>query len=1072
MKKQFFHIVAALALICGVFAFTGCTDFEKDINDLTDRIEALETGKIADLENQVKTLQEALNSAQGAIDAIEALGIDGLKDQLDALQGVIDGINLDDYATKDYVDGTFATKDAVKKLEEALGALEGRVEALEGMLSEENIKAILDQIKGAQEDATKALGLIKSLQEALGVYAEAGKLQAALDSKLDIEDFEAKFEEALKAALANDGEVSSYIAKAIQDAVDKVKVLFSQRLTSVSLIPELYVDGIPAIALTSFKYYPIITIQEEMVGGEPNGDLVHSDESVTTAQSATVVRYHVSPAGITDEDFDLPSYVIETAKSITKATVEDELLEVTEAKMNENEELEVTVKKLSGVNLSATANPDGSETIYTAALCVPIAEKNLVEGETEANVYSEYSRLYETTVEPKIAALIDISKNNQKDYNCTVDNHSHFYTFDEIYAANSPVSNAQVYNQSLDLLDMVTGCYTTTDGKAVKKLTKAELEAAGLTFVFGIPTIAYNPEGVTTGTDQQQFAKIEEDGHTLIATLPDGETDNRAAIDKTPIVRVSLMDGENTVDVRYFKIQWTDIVLDPEEIEVDPFTYVLSCDNFDAEFTWKDMVLQVLSKIGDNGISHDQFIKNYDVNNATWESGDKGKVTGNFNFTWDEDAPESAAAIEWTITPAEIGTLDNVDGKSVTELEEGDVVKTYTVIVTFPGATDYIGDLTVKFSVNVELPVLPKIHGFVEPNWTKMGELARIRPVQYDSQFPLGTTVEYDFNLRELFNPTAGLPVDNIVTDDEELISAWQCRKWDIQFSKSQTMKGYQPGFGTKAEYSEGNTGYILSNGGVRASEITPNAANWFNTDVTKIALSLENNKEGIALLNDVREKTPAYEDYKAGKLNTVTINVWGSINEYNAVKVHTFDVWFVRPLIVNAELEDEFYDGVIDGDRIDAAKAFGDNVKDHWDYTVAVYKLADAELTTDELKLAEKLRQYYGLGDTPIWKVNDALISLVDDGNGNIVPDNTLDINNEADRKKMKSVNNIIDQKYSLTVSDDQRYLIFKNRMGISIESPVNLYVPCEISHKYGTETFWVKILVNPGSTTGNTIR
>ena len=77
------------------------------------------------------------------------------------------------------------------------------------MLSEENIKAILDQIKGAQEDATEALGLIKSLQEALGVYAEAGKLQAALDGKLDIEDFDAKFEEALKAALANDGEVKS-----------------------------------------------------------------------------------------------------------------------------------------------------------------------------------------------------------------------------------------------------------------------------------------------------------------------------------------------------------------------------------------------------------------------------------------------------------------------------------------------------------------------------------------------------------------------------------------------------------------------------------------------------------------------------------------------------------------------------------------------------------------------------------------------------------------------------------------------------------------------------------------------
>ena len=230
MKKQFFHIVAALALICGVFAFS------------------VETGKIADLENQVKTLQEALNSAQGAIDAIEALGIDGLKDQLDALQGVIDGINLDDYATKDYVDGTFATKDAVKKLEEALGALEGRVEALEGMLSEENIKAILDQIKGAQEDATEALGLIKSLQEALGVYAEAGKLQAALDGKLDIEDFDAKLDEALEVALKEyDGNVTEKIAEAITDAVNEFTALFANRLTSISLIPSAYLEGVPAI---------------------------------------------------------------------------------------------------------------------------------------------------------------------------------------------------------------------------------------------------------------------------------------------------------------------------------------------------------------------------------------------------------------------------------------------------------------------------------------------------------------------------------------------------------------------------------------------------------------------------------------------------------------------------------------------------------------------------------------------------------------------------------------------------------------------------------------------------------
>ena len=63
-------------------------------------------------------------------------------------------------------------------------------------------------------------------------------------------------------------------------------------------------------------------------------------------------------------------------------------------------------------------NPDDESYIYTAALKVPIAEKNLVEGEEEANVYSEYSALYESEVTPYIAAVIDESK-DQKDYSCT-----------------------------------------------------------------------------------------------------------------------------------------------------------------------------------------------------------------------------------------------------------------------------------------------------------------------------------------------------------------------------------------------------------------------------------------------------------------------------------------------------------------------------------------------------------------------------------------------------------------------------------------------------------------------------
>ncbi len=69
MKKQFFHIVAALALICGVFAFSGCTDFEKDINDLNDRLEALETG------SESRNMELSEERAENVAAAIKAAGI-------------------------------------------------------------------------------------------------------------------------------------------------------------------------------------------------------------------------------------------------------------------------------------------------------------------------------------------------------------------------------------------------------------------------------------------------------------------------------------------------------------------------------------------------------------------------------------------------------------------------------------------------------------------------------------------------------------------------------------------------------------------------------------------------------------------------------------------------------------------------------------------------------------------------------------------------------------------------------------------------------------------------------------
>ena len=96
------------------------------------------------------------------------------------------------------------------------------------------------------------------------------------------------------------------------------------------------------------------------------------------------------------------------------------------------------------------------------------------------------------------------------------------------------------------------------EGRVAKEITKEALKAAGLEFRFVLPTKPYKVGD--NDTDQQKFASVANtDGAwTLTSKLPDGTTNNQAAIDKTPIVRVELVDVNNknaVVDVRYFKVQ-------------------------------------------------------------------------------------------------------------------------------------------------------------------------------------------------------------------------------------------------------------------------------------------------------------------------------------------------------------------------------------------------------------------------------------------------------------------------------------------------------------------------------------
>ncbi len=1011
MKKIFKNLLA-LFVTGTMLAGVGCKDYDDDINKINDRLDELTTGKIADIESQISSMQTTIENLKALETRIKALEDAQVTEaDLQKLQDAIDAIEAS-YVTKDYLTttlGSYATTqyvgDAIKAVTDALGSF----------TTDEAIQAAIDAAKQAAitaaGDACKA-AFQTSFDAALaGALEDDGKIGQAFS------EYDAEIKQYLTDAIENeDGFINQAIAEQINAAVAAMMEKLSGRLTSIQVIPDLYVNGIETIELKSFKYTAWgVTSNATTEAVDQNG------ATSTTAQTSTDVRYLVSPTTVTTEDIEKPSFVFE--KAATRSVVKEQLLNVETYSVKDGV-LTVTVKKASGTEITLDRGY-----IYTAALGAPIAEKWLAEGETGTTVYSDFVALAETTVEPKIAALVD------DEYVCEdPDDHKHYYESYE--AAQTAAAVKQVaYDDKLDLLTLVTGCYVDATDGAVE-IKKNELKAAGLEFRFALPTKPY-----TLGnnkTDQQQFATISNtDGAwTMTSKLPDGTTNNQAAIDKTPVVRVELVDVNNknaVVDVRYFKIQWVRKTIAPIDLGVIyTFEYTLGCEKFEGAFTWDQMVNMVLAKIGETGMSQDEFLATYTVPTiaskdhtvgAVKKKGEAGANTAEFVYNFDAAADESAAAFTWRLTIEQVGNV-------IDKLVAGDEVK-YVVNVTIPAQNSYQGSVNFAFEVKVALPELPEIYGYDSAFWFTDYTLAYVYPIQYNTPGAL-TTCAYRYELDRLF------------ADSKVVKNMLKCGKWDIQFAKTQPANGYASGAVTvpsadaaghslvkglntavQLNYAAGTPWYA----GVQAADET------YESAVSDIQVQVMNNAEGIGILGQ-----------------QATLDVWATINDKNTYKVTSFNVYFVEPLNINSELKDAYFvDQVISGSTIDCSKAF--TMTDFKDYIVAKTTTGDSE----KEKYAADLYNYYVVKD-PVWNLADAMTNLKKDSDGNYVVDETIMTIDDATVKA--------EDRFGvgcITEDASASTLTFKNVKGVKVEKTVKLFIPVTVSHKWGTLTETVTVNLLP---------
>lgn len=1017
MKKIFKNLLA-LFVTGTMLAGVGCKDYDDDINKINDRLDELTTGKIADIESQISSMQTTIQNLQALETRIKALEDAQVTDaDLQKLQDAIDAIEAN-YVTKDYLTttlGSYATTqyvgEAIKDVTDALGSF----------TTDEAIQAAID---AAKQSAIEAAG--KACEEAFKTAVESVIAGATEEPTSEIgkafKEYDAHIKQLLTDAVEKeDGFINQAIAEQIKAAVDAMSAKLSGRLTSLQVIPDLYVNGIETIKLKSFKY-----TAWDVTSSAAAETVEQGTATSTTAQDVTAVRYLVSPTTVTFEDIQEPSFVFEMAKTETRSAVKEQLLNVDSYSV-EDGVLTVNVKKASGTEITLDRGY-----IYTAALGVPIAEQWLTDANKPEVVYSDFVALAETTVEPKIAALV-----NDKFVCEDPDGHNHYY---ESYgAAQAAAAVKQVaYDDKLDLLTLVTGCYVDATDGAVE-IKKDELTAAGLEFRFALPTKPYVLGA--NESDQQQFATIA--GTTMTSKLPDGTTNNQAAIDKTPVVRVELVDVNNdnaVVDVRYFKIQWVRKTIAPIDLGVIyTFEYTLGCNEFQGKFLWNQMVNEVLAKIGETGMSQDEFLATYTTPTIkTVEKGSKeyyyhevGTVATaladgvEFVYNFDDPVDESAAAFTWRLTVDQIGDV-------IDDLLADKEVK-YVVNVTIPAQNSYQGSVNFAFEVKVALPVLPEIYGYDSSFWYTDYTLAYVYPIQYNTPGAFDTCA-YGYELDRLF------------ADSKTVKNLLPCGAWDIQFAEEQPAKDYGYAVAATTVPAADATGHQLVKGLQTAVQLNYAAGEpWYApattevgavnvADVADIQVQVVNNEAGIGILN-----------------KEATLDVWAQINAKNNYKVATFNVYFVAPLKINSELKDAYFvDQVISGSTIDCSKAF--TMTDFKDYIVAKVTTG----TTEKEKYAAELYKYYVVKD-PVWNLANAMTNLKKDSEGNYVVDETI----TAETAKIKA-----EDRFGvgcITANADNSSLTFKNVKGVKVEKTIKLFIPVTVSHKWGTLTETVTVDLLP---------
>lgn len=691
MKKTFLSVALLSTMALSMpLSFTSCKDYDDDITEIN--------GTTDDLQNQLETIQAAIDSNKAIADAAKAAADASAK----AAQEAADkGDKATEEAQKAMAIAKAAEAAAANAKAEALKEMKALLAQADAK-NEQEIKDIKSRLEGVEKGlggldadqintAIKAVEAIqvqlkafegyKALLDQLAAYPTL--IQDVKDAKANIESLTTRVEAAEKSIEALE-KLSQAINDSLPAGVNTIAGVIAQRLTSVTLIPDLYVGGIPTIAFESAKYNSLQLVDGEWkVTANSKVYAIHNGE--TTAQ------YRLNPGNVGAEDvvMDELGFVSKIAVSRADEAVNDVVAYVPgSGKVDANGILTVNLTK--PVSNSGSLNFNDNR-IYTVSLRVPIAKKHLFTNEGAAFVYSEYTRVEETYFQPELFATPKVLEAAG----------SHFADSTTIYnsTVGQMVGYKLCYKDQLDLNELVQGCAFVADrdpnaAGTHTPMTLEKLKSYGFDVAFSIAKGEYKPN-TEDKTNQQAFAKL--DGTTLTPIVPTGAGDNQASIGKEPIIHILLVDTKNNtvVDSRYVKIQYTKEKMTPLPFTVATFNENLSCkDSYVFTVTWQQMMDNALSKYPTNGISKHDFLAIYGKHaseKVVTVDGVKNTTLVNNITDYVElgDNDQATPVMSFTLTNAEIGALAQTKTKA------------YVVTLTYTDPKGLNPDVVITFNVNI-----------------------------------------------------------------------------------------------------------------------------------------------------------------------------------------------------------------------------------------------------------------------------------------------------------------------------------------------------------------------------------